>query len=361
VRDEDDWTFLSDRIAMLSPFPPEPDGIARYAEQLSAYLRERGRDVKRVGLRGRGGGDVLVDPYATGGLLRALNPTRGREVVVHWFSTYYVEGRLPGRVGRWVALGILLRLRQATVLFHEPDDERHSGARGIRRAGLLLEERARAFAWSAPFRPAFHTDWERDRFERRFAGGRRSPSRVVAHGAGFRAATSADTSAARTRLGLPDSAPLFLCIGFLSERKGFDRAIAAFTDAAPADAVMYVVGAPVSGDARSARYVDRLRSLARADARVRLVVDYVDDATFDLWLSAADVLLVPYEAAASSGVVPRAHLFDTRVVSTRVGGLVEQLQPDDVAVGDDHELREAIARLAAGASAGERPAAPPSP
>jgi glycosyltransferase involved in cell wall biosynthesis len=343
---DDDWGFLGPSLAVLSPFPPDPDGIARYAEQLVQHLVPH-RDVLRVGLTGRGGGDVHVNPHRFPGLLWALPTTRGRHVLIQWHAPYYVLGRLPGRLLRWASLAIFLRVRSCVVVFHEADDERHRTTRGIKHLGLRVEEGLRRRCWQAPFTPVFHTTWERDRFGLRFPRpGRRRPAHLVAHGSWFELETAADRVIARQQLDLPPDSKLFLCIGFLRERKGFDRAIRAFGRAAP-DAELYIVGSQIRDDVSSDEHIARLRRLAQRTPRVHLMEEYVDDTTFDLWLKAADVLVLPYREAASSGVVVRAQKAGVTVVGSDAGGLPEQLLDSDVLIATDDELETAFAHLGA--------------
>jgi glycosyltransferase involved in cell wall biosynthesis len=91
-----------------------------------------------------------------------------------------------------------------------------------------------------------------------------------------------------------------------------------------------------------ARYVEGLRELAAATPNVELHERYVSDEEFDLWIRAADAVVVPYRAASSSGVVARAHLLGTRLIASAVGGIAGQLADGDIPFADDDELVEVI-------------------
>ena len=75
---------------------------------------------------------------------------------------------------------------------------------------------------------------------------------------------------------------------------------------------------------------------------MHLVERFVPDADFDLWLTAADRVVLPYRRSWSSGVLARAQALRTPAVVAAQGGLAEQAGKDDVVVRDDDELFEAL-------------------
>src|SRR5206468_4239631 len=106
---------------------------------------------------------------------------------------------------------------------------------------------------------------------------------------------------------------VFVCPGFLQPSKGFDRAVAAFADAvgsgAPASPPprLYVVGSVRVSDPETEAYVERLAAACASVPGTTLVRGFVDDAEFDRWICAADVVVLPYRRSFSSGVLARAH------------------------------------------------------
>ena len=114
----------------------------------------------------------------------------------------------------------------------------------------------------------------------------------------------------RAALGLDPDAHVSLCIGFVAEHKGFDRAVTAFgratssVDVVDGDrrhAELHVVGSPSVGNPAAVRYAHELASLAEATPGVTFHNAYVADTTFDRWLLACDVVLLPYRFIWSSG------------------------------------------------------------
>ena len=76
-----------------------------------------------------------------------------------------------------------------------------------------------------------------------------------------------------------------------------------------------------------------------------LIEGFQSDEDFDAWVSAADRLVLPYTRAWSSGALARARLLGTPSIVSAVGGLVEQVGPEDEVVRSDDELRRAIQRV----------------
>jgi glycosyltransferase involved in cell wall biosynthesis len=118
-------------------------------------------------------------------------------------------------------------------------------------------------------------------------------------------------------------APRLLCFGRLLQYKGLDLLASAMHQlAVPCEWTLRVVGSgPESADLAS------LRVLAGVTVENRWVPEGEIGALF-AW---ADVLVLPYREASQSGVAPAAIAAGRFVVSTRVGGLVEQLGNEQLA------------------------------
>jgi glycosyltransferase involved in cell wall biosynthesis len=176
---------------------------------------------------------------------------------------------------------------------------------------------------------------------------------VSEHSRSFRPQVRAAKAEARTALGvdLATATHLFLCIGFIGPHKGFDRAVEAYRRL-PGDlrrtAALYVVGAPLEPSPVVDAHVALLRQIASDLPGVTLVLETVSDLEFDLWLQAADTVILPYREISSSGVSARASLFGTPAIVTAVGALPEQAGPSDVVVSGDEEIRDAMAARIAG-------------
>ncbi len=191
-----------------------------------------------------------------------------------------------------------------------------------------------------------HTELERSDFVAAF-GIEASRVSVADHGAYFERRTTVDREAARARLGIPEDAFVFLSIGFLQPHKGFDRAVRAFAGLGDHGCRLEVVGSLRVEDTEYVAYLDELRELVGETPGAALHEGYVSDAVFDVWIVAADVLVLPYRLIWSSGVCERAALYRRPVIASRTGGLADQVPGDAVLVADDGELAAAM-RSAAG-------------
>jgi glycosyltransferase involved in cell wall biosynthesis len=134
---------------------------------------------------------------------------------------------------------------------------------------------------------------------------------------------------ARERLDLRLDPHILLCIGFLSPHKGADEVARAVAEAANERVELHIVGEPICDYPHVLAYVAELRDLVEDIPGVTMHEGYVSDEDFDLWIRAADAVVLGYRMAASSGVAVRAHLLGTPLITTAVGGLAEQLTDGD--------------------------------
>jgi glycosyltransferase involved in cell wall biosynthesis len=344
----DEWAFVGRRVVVVSRFPPARDGIARYAGQLNDVL-STGRELLRLGVP-FGGGDRTRALW--GGLrpLRIVVHARGfDEVLVHYHPHYFVRGAFLNRLMSYVALAVVARLRRTTWIVHEPDDVLpvEVGRRGL--AQFAIEERVRRALWAGADTLVFHSEWEQRRFDQRFPPGRKDRRElVVTHGSFFTAEATLARPEARRRLNLPADGVVLLCIGFISPHKEYERVIDALDVAAREEVELHIVGTPIRPMPDVERHVEELRRLAAERPRVHLHEQFVSDEDFDCWVRAADAVLTPYRESSSSGVMARAQLLGTTVITSAAGGMAEQAGPADLSFATQEELVEAIRTVAGG-------------
>ena len=335
------------RRVIVSKFSPSHDGIAKYADQLAASASQ-GATVVRLGLPGSDG-DVV---RRLDGALRPLRMLRvaraGDEILLMWNPWYYISGRVWHRTAAYFALGLVFRVRKTRIFVHEPIGAVAVRPRLIR--GLLdrFERTVQQWCWSSPAEVVFHTAWEREEFGRRL--GRKLPpdrTRLENPGAYYRPYTRGSRDQARQRLGLHRDALLFVCLGFLARHKGQDRAVRALSRVEHGSAELHVVGSALYDAPDIVDYIEELRQLVRSVRGAFLVERFIDDQEFDLWIRAADAVLVPYRSSvSSSAVVARARLLGTRVLASPVGGIPEQLGAKDLVVASDDALASALMDMA---------------
>jgi multidrug transporter EmrE-like cation transporter len=141
---------------------------------------------------------------------------------------------------------------------------------------------------------------------------------------------------------------VFVCPGFLHRDKGFDRAVDALVRT-NGDARLYIVGTVRVPTPENETYVRDLAVRCSAVPGATLIEGFPPDDEFDLWLCAADWIVLPYRRSWSSGVLARAQALGTPAIVSAVGGLPEQAGEKDVIVRDDEELVEAFRGAAGGA------------
>lgn len=323
------------RIAIVSTYPPRHCGIGSYAHAQAERLRAEGHEVTVISPPD-GDGDIRVR-FTNGREFREAE-RRGSSydrIIVHFQpGLHYRPGATAAISKIRTSLGLLSLVRrrsQTEILVHEA----HRPTRW-RPDHLILR---RAFARA---HLQFHTDVEHRAFERQFR--MRVEARLVDHREGVRVTGPRTKQESRRHLGLDPSEPLFLCAGFLHPWKGFDRAVRAFADT-DGPGRLVIVGSVRDATPANRAYAEELRELAERTLGVTLIEHFQSDEDFDAWMTAADRLLLPYTRAWSSGALARARMTGTPAIVSSVGGLVEQIGPDDESVRSDEELRAAIQRI----------------
>lgn len=348
---EDDWSFLGPRVCVVSPWLPSRDGIARYAEPVAALL-ERSRAVRRVGIPEGGGPRRRALHRGPRALKLLLDAAGSSDILVQYHPHYYMRGPWASRMAGYASWALLVRLRRTSFIVHELDDSRPAevGRRGV--IEFWLEERLRRHFWRGASHLVFLSAWQRGRFLERYPDVRRESLSVTSHSV-FTPAARASRAEARRRLGLPRDRVLALMIGFISPGrpdKGYDLALDALARAADPCIDLRIVGSPIREHPEVDALLRRLRQVAAGSQQVHLVERWLTDEEFDLWILAADAVLLPYRESASSGVAERARMLGRRIITTGVGGLAEQLRPDDLLAEDADALSAALRRLVSDAA-----------
>jgi glycosyltransferase involved in cell wall biosynthesis len=323
---------------MFSFFPPMRGGISVYAGQVAVGLREQGHEVTVASPEPSDADHVLDLTRRGAGVAMAKLARRFDRLLVQFHP------ELLGAPGTSLLTRSLALLRLA------------AGLRAARSSELCIHEMSYGAGPTAPLQRALarpiwklageitvHTEREREDF----AEGFRIPKdriRVVSQAQHMVRHTDEDRDTARAALGLPRDRVILLAIGFLQPHKGFDRAIRAFAQVPHTGVCLYVVGSIWREDPVSSTHLDELRRLARETPDAELREGYLDDAQFDRWIVAADLLVLPYRHGFSSNVMERGLLYDRPVIVSGASGMAEQgiNRHGVTVVGDDSELVEAL-------------------
>lgn len=164
-------------------------------------------------------------------------------------------------------------------------------------------------------------------------------------------------AASKQILGL-EGRKIVLNVGYLHEKKGIEFLIRAMGSVAKThpEAVLVVAGGPHISQTNPEEfhgYVEKLTSIVdevHAENNVVLRAEYIPDHLLTIYLSAADMIVLPYvEQFGTSGVLARAMAAGTAVVATRVNPFFEIIEDGVngmlVNPGDSGQLSEAICRF----------------
>lgn len=125
-------------------------------------------------------------------------------------------------------------------------------------------------------------------------------------------------SEARNRLNLRSSDKVILLIGKLRAYKNAPALIRVFRQLADQNALLYVVGNP--SDPSVAKSI---KEASLQSNRVRLVLRYIEEDEVQLYLRAADLVVLPYREVLNSGSALLALSFDCPVLVPALGSLSE--------------------------------------
>jgi glycosyltransferase involved in cell wall biosynthesis len=167
---------------------------------------------------------------------------------------------------------------------------------------------------------------------------------VIPHGAFDYLARQPVESPMDPRVGDLEGRRVVLFFGLLRPYKGIEVLIEAFA-AAPADAVLLIVGMPRMPTEPLVRFA---ADLGIGD-RVRFVPRFIADQEVPAYFRRADLVVLPYRSVEHSGVLFTALAFGSPLVLSAVGGFVEVAEEHGAArlvePGDAASLRTAIVEL----------------
>jgi glycosyltransferase involved in cell wall biosynthesis len=151
--------------------------------------------------------------------------------------------------------------------------------------------------------------------------------------------------AARQELGFNPQDNLILFFGFVRPYKGLHHLVAAMPVILRQSEVRLLVAGELWGSGPEVE--EQIARLNLGD-RVTLINRYISNEEVELFFSAADLVVLPYESATGSGVLQIALGLERPVVVTNVGGLAEIVVHGETGLvvppGDPAALAEAIVK-----------------
>ncbi len=313
------------KICLIGPIYPLRGGIAHYNAQLRLELMARheiavisfSRQYPTLLFPGRTQFDTGSPPprFTAEAILDSINPLSwlraGRRiaeiapdlVIVHWWHPFF--GLCLGTTVR-----LARRRSRSRIIFichnvmpHEP----FPWARRLTRFALAPGD-----AWLV------HSETDRRDLE---SLNLRGQTLLVPQPPGQGFGAPIDKEQAKRRLGLSGNTLLFF--GLIRSYKGLPRLLEAMPLVLQqVNCTLLVVGEFYEGKDRCLSLISDL-GLA---SHVRVIDRFVPDDEVSLYFSAADLVVLPYESATQSAIVPIAYAFERPVVATRVGGLPEAVR-----------------------------------
>jgi glycosyltransferase involved in cell wall biosynthesis len=154
---------------------------------------------------------------------------------------------------------------------------------------------------------------------------------------------------AKLQLGLENHEKAILCFGRIKPYKGIEHLLEAFQILARQDTSYRLI---IAGEVEKKYegYLDQIRRMIPAelasDQRILLKAQFIPDEEMELYLKAADVMVLPYNEIFQSGVLFLGYSFGLPVVATDVGSFKEEIVEGRTGFmcrpGDSADLARAI-------------------
>lgn len=327
------------KMLLVGQNHPRKCGIASHVIQLEAALKKEGWIV-----------DIL-SPFDCDGtyhenlrggfkFLKILKYARNYDRInVHFtFEEYFYYRRNFMRVLNifpMVALLILFwKVKNLNFVIHEPPPTPHWFQR------TWLDR----LVWSHVPMITFFTEKERKLFERKYKlTFRDNQCKVEEVSQSFQVFSNLSKNESRKMLGIEDEKTVLLCIGFISRNKGFDRIAKIFSENNFDRCHLFIVGSlRQDNDKSSQEYYSQLYNICSKVNNITLIKQFVSYSDFDIWINAADYLVIPYREISNSGVLGRTKVLNRPAIVANVGGLADQAKKIDILFSNDLELKDII-------------------
>lgn len=306
----------------------------------NAYQRELAQGLRALGVT------VAAQPTGRRRLLPVLQAIRaqGRPDVVHlhWTEPYISGGRTEVsrvKAARTIVELRLMRKGGTPVVWTAHDLSRHDrpvDAREVRFNRELFRVSSAVIVHCEAAREALLESLELTAAD----AGR---VRVIPHGhylGAYRNDVPRDE--ARRRLGVTGEGSVFTFVGWVRPYKGVRELITAFRSVTGDELRLLVAGKPGSDE-----FAAEVTQLAAGDPRIKLDLGFVPDDDLQLYLNAADAVVLPYREIFTSGSVLLAISFGRAVIAPRRGCIGETLDAAGSLLyeADDSDgLRDALQR-----------------
>jgi glycosyltransferase involved in cell wall biosynthesis len=147
---------------------------------------------------------------------------------------------------------------------------------------------------------------------------------------------------ARRRLGLLEGEVGILLFGVIRPYKGLDQLFEVFERALAADPRLRLL---VAGQPSASAQVNEWRERCAAHPRIVSALRYIDPAEVQVWMRAADLVVLPYTSVLNSGALHLALTFGRPVIAPALGVVARHVDPSFATTfppGDNDRMVSAI-------------------
>lgn len=148
---------------------------------------------------------------------------------------------------------------------------------------------------------------------------------------------------ARQRLDLAAEQTVFLFLGGIRPNKGIETLVSAFRQLSGRDLCLLIAGKPWP----PTEYVEALAAQSQQDTRIRFLAEFVPDDEIQVFLNAADAVVLPFASILTSSSAILAMSFGCPVVLPAMGCMPELVGEESGVLyspGDPAALAQALAR-----------------
>jgi beta-1,4-mannosyltransferase len=274
-----------------------------YTEQLYAQVEQ-------------GGVSVIEGIWSSGWLLRHLR--RGDIIHVHWPSFLYFDPqsgpRTAFRLVRLAALMAFAKLRRATIVWTAHNLYPHEGG-----SELLAHRVGRRITVAFADHVCVHGPSAATIVTRELKV-RESRLRIGHHPHWIDCYPNTVTrTESRARLAIPAEVFLYVFIGRCRPYKGLESLIEAFPSA-PQPAQLLI-----AGHFSSPQYLESVKALALRTPQVVLAPRSIPDEEMQVYLNAADCVVLPYRDVLTSGTALLALSFGRPVIAPDLGSMRDHI------------------------------------
>ncbi len=126
-----------------------------------------------------------------------------------------------------------------------------------------------------------------------------------------------DKALAKNKLGLPPDKKVLLFCGMIKPYKNIDSLIQTFSQANLAHYELVIAGKP-----DSPQLAEQLQQQKGAQENIHLFLHFIPDDQLHIYLSAADIVILPYKSILNSGALLLALSFNKPVIAPHIGAFV---------------------------------------